>query len=228
MEKGKVTVFRYNPEIDKHPYFQSHEFPFQPGMAVMDVVTHIYENIDGSFSFNYSCRNSHCGLCAAKINGKPGLMCRENATREMTLEPLDNFSVIRDLMVDWKHHEECMGALRLFLERVQAPASYPERIDRQDLDNFKIVSRCVACYNCTSTCPAFQENRHEFLGPACMVQLARHAYDPRDQLNREVMAYGAGLYNCTLCGKCEPVCPHGISPKENIEMLRERVEKIKK
>jgi succinate dehydrogenase/fumarate reductase iron-sulfur protein len=228
MEKGKVTIFRHNPEKDPHPYYEDHEFPFEPGMSVLDVAIYVYENIDGTFSFSYCCRNSHCGICSAKINGKPGLMCRESATPKLTLEPLDSFSVIRDLMVDREPQEQCLGAMRLFLERVDPPASYPERIDAKDLDNFKIVSRCVACYNCTSTCEAFLENRHEFLGPACIVQLARHVYDPRDQLNREVMAYGAGVFKCTLCGKCELVCPHGISPKENIEMLRAHVEKMKK
>jgi len=53
--------------------------------------------------------------------------------------------------------------------------------------------------------------------------LARHAFDPRDELNREVMAYGAGVYHCTLCDKCTVVCPHGISPRESIEILRARL-----
>ena len=227
MEKGRVTVFRYNPEKDEQPYFETHEFPFEPGIFVLGVANYIYEKIDGSFSFYSSCRNSHCGLCGAKINGKPGLMCREFATREMTLEPLENLSVIRDLMVDWKYYEECMLSLRLFLERVKAPEREPERIGREDLERFKIVSRCVACQNCISICPAFKENRHEFLGPVAFVQLARHAFDPRDELNRELMAHSAGIYNCTLCGKCKEVCPHGISPKECIELLRNRVEASK-
>ncbi len=224
MEKGKVLIFRYNPETDKEPHTETHEYPFEPGMSVLDVALYVFENIDGSFGFDYGCRNSHCGVCGAKINGKPGLMCRESATQEMTLDPLDNLPVIRDIMIDWKCYEERMPGLRLFLERVKAPEREPERIKREDLERFKIVSRCVACYNCISVCPAFKEKRHEFLGPAAFVQLARHAFDPRDELNREIMAYGAGIYHCTLCGKCEEVCPHGISPKECIELLRRRVE----
>jgi succinate dehydrogenase/fumarate reductase iron-sulfur protein len=223
MKKGTVTVFRYNPEIDKKPHYETYEFPFEPGMFILDVATYIREKIDGSFSFYSSCRNSHCGLCGAKINGKPGLMCREFATREMTLEPLDNLSVIRDLIIDRKQYEECMGALRLFLDRVKEPTILPETIGREDLELFKVASRCVECYACVSICPAFQENRHEFWGPACIVQMSRHAVDPRDELNREIIAYSSGVFNCTLCGKCNIVCPHGISPKTYIEMLQTKL-----
>lgn len=228
MEKGEVTVFRYNPETDKQPHYETYEFPFEPGTSVLDVALFIYENIDGSFSFSYSCRNSHCGLCGAKINGQSSLMCRESATREMTLEPLDNLPVIRDLMVDRKQYEELMWGQRLFLERADAPISLPEKIERKDLDRFKLASRCVECYCRISVCPAFRESKHEFLGPAGLVQLAGHAFDPRDILNRELIAYSDGIYNCTLCGKCSIVCPHGLDSMENIRLLRTRlVEKTK-
>ncbi len=56
-------------------------------------------------------------------------MCRQSATPEMTLEPLDNLPVIRDIMVDWKYCEERLFSLRLFLERIKAPAREPENIE---------------------------------------------------------------------------------------------------
>ncbi|MCK4783405.1 MAG: 4Fe-4S dicluster domain-containing protein, partial [Desulfobacteraceae bacterium] len=220
MEKGKVNVFRYDPERDRGPRYETYEFPFEPGMSVLDVALYIYENIDGTFTFSYCCRNSHCGLCGAKINGRAGLMCRESATPEMLLEPLDNFSVVRDLMIDRKQYEEQMPSLRLFLESVSDPPSLPEKIFHEDLERFKVVSRCVECYSCISECTTYREDRHAFLGPAGVVQLARHVFDPRDELNRDVMAYSAGIYNCTLCGRCTVVCPHRISPKATIETLR--------
>jgi fumarate reductase (CoM/CoB) subunit B len=220
MQKGKVTLFRYNPEMDTQPRYEIHEFPFEPGMSVLDVAFYVYENIDGMFSFSYCCRNSHCGLCGARINGNPGLMCREPATREMKLEPLENLPVIRDLMVERKEEERGKEGLRLFLDRVKKPIEEPERINLEDLDRFKVASRCVECYSCLSVCPTFKEGKHEFLGPTGMVQLARHAFDPRDELNRELIAYDEGLYNCTTCRKCTEVCPHDIAPEKNISLLR--------
>lgn len=221
--QGKVTVLRYNPEIDRQPRYATYEFPFVPGMSVLDVAFFIYEEIDGSFCFDYCCRNSHCGLCAAKINGRPGLMCRESATREMTLEPLDNLPVIRDLMVDRQEFEQRKHSLRLFLDRVSAPAKLPEKINLEDLERFKVASRCVECYCCNSVCPVLRKNKYEFLGPAGFVLLARHAFDPRDELSREVIAHSGGLENCTACGKCSRVCPHEIAPAEIIKLLRARL-----
>ncbi len=223
MEKGSAKILRFNPEIDPAPHYETYSYPFQPGMTVLDVAAYVRERLDGTFSFSYCCRNSHCGLCGAVINGQPGLMCRESASREMTLEPLRNFAVIRDLLVDREPYDARMDGLRLYLDRVNPADHEPERIISTDLDRFKIVSRCVDCYSCISGCPVFRENRHEFLGPAGLVQLARHAFDPRDDLNRGVMAYSSGLYNCTHCGKCTEVCPHEIAPDDNIELLRARL-----
>jgi fumarate reductase (CoM/CoB) subunit B len=223
MEKGQATVFRFNPEEDKKYRYEIHEFPFVQGMSVLDVALYIYENIDPTFTFSYSCSNSHCGLCAAKINGRPGLMCRESATQKIRLEPLDNLPVIRDLMVDRSEYDENLDNLRLFLDRITPPEKEPERIDLRDHNLFKVASRCVECFSCLSDCPAFRDGRHEFLGPAGFVQLARHAFDPRDELNREVVAYSAGIYNCTNCGKCAVICPHDISPRDNITLLRAQV-----
>jgi fumarate reductase (CoM/CoB) subunit B len=223
MEKGTATVFRYDPESDKGPRYESHEFPFTQGMSVLDVALYIYENIDPTFSFSYSCSNSHCGLCAAKINGRPGLMCRESATKEIRLEPLDLFPVIRDLMIDRSDYEVNTLPLRLFLDRETPPPRGPEKVDMDAHARFKVVSRCVECFSCLSNCPAYGDGRHEFLGPAGFVQLARHAFDPRDDLNREVMVTGAGVYNCTNCRQCSMVCPHEIAPRDNIMLLRNQV-----
>ena len=207
-----MTVFRFDPEIDQLPHRQTFPFPFEPGMSALDVALHVQHHLDGTFTFSYCCRNSHCGLCGALVNGRPGLLCREPATREMTLEPLECLPVLRDLTVDRAPYEERMPALRLFLDRTRPPAEEPEYVAPPDQERFKVASRCVECYLCLAACPVFAENPHEFLGPAGFAQLGRHAFDPRDELDRRLMAATAGAHLCIGCGACDDVCPHGVGP----------------
>jgi len=37
VQKGKATILRYNPEIDGQPHYGTYEFPFEPGMSVLDL-----------------------------------------------------------------------------------------------------------------------------------------------------------------------------------------------
>jgi len=216
---GQVTIFRFDPETDLLPHRQTFSFPFESGMTALDVALYVQRRLDGTLTFSYCCRNSHCGTCGALVNGRPGLLCREPVTREVTLEPLDCLPVLRDLTVDRAPYEERMLALRLFAHRSQLPAEEPERVCRSDQERFKVASRCVECYLCLAACPAFAEKPHEFLGPAGFAQLGRHAFDPRDELDRGLIAASAGAHHCTGCGACDDVCPHSVGPCAIIEKL---------
>lgn len=129
---GRVTVFRFDPEIDLLPHRQTFQFPFEPGMTALDAALYVQHELDGTLAFSYCCRNSHCGLCGVLVNGRPGLLCREPATREMSLEPLDCLPVLRDLTVDRASYEQRMPGLCLFLERNRPPAEEPEYVAPPD------------------------------------------------------------------------------------------------
>ena len=97
----KVTVVRTNPETNMRQVKVAYQVPWQDKMRVMDALNYIRENYDRSLAFRFSCRYyAKCGTCAAMVNGKPVLTCYEEAKDGMLVEPLANFPVIRDLVVD--------------------------------------------------------------------------------------------------------------------------------
>jgi fumarate reductase iron-sulfur subunit len=97
----KVIVVRTNPETDMRPVKVTYDVPWQDKMRVMDALNYIRENYDSSLAFRFSCRYyAKCGTCAAMVNGKPVLTCYEEAKDGMLVEPLANFPVVRDLVVD--------------------------------------------------------------------------------------------------------------------------------
>jgi len=222
-EKAKITVFRYNPEEDESPYYKVYEVPFESGMTVLDTLNYIYENYDGSLAYVYGCRYGFCGSCALKINGKPTLICRELATKEMKIEPLDNFPVVRDLVINREGLEGRVRGIRPFLERVTLPDKEPEVLKPADFKTFRLVSRCVGCFACVSSCPVTSADSYKFPGPSLLTELARYSFDPRDEGDRTTTAYFEGLFYCAGCRKCEEVCPYEISvPELIVAPLREQ------
>lgn len=99
-ETIKVKVKRYDPDSNQREHFVSYEVPYQEGMSVLNVLNYIYENIDSSLSFYYSCRIGKCLGCYVTLNGKTRLACTTKATQDMTIEPRKKLKVLKDLVVD--------------------------------------------------------------------------------------------------------------------------------
>lgn len=220
-EEAQVQVFRYDPSCDFQHRYDPFRAPLEKGMMILDILQFIYENLDGSLAFEHGCRYGRCGLCAVKMNGRPVLACQTPAEPAMTIEPLDNFPVVKDLVVERGEAEERIRQIHPYLERDPRHAAVPEILDPARFETFRSVSRCIGCLACYSSCPSFSLNRYGFSGPAALVDLARYAFDPRDVLDRAPLAYSAGLFNCFECGKCQEVCPQHIGIEESVlERLR--------
>src|SRR3954469_15485691 len=90
---------------DRAGAFQSFEVPRRENQTVLDVVTEIQREQDATLSYRFACRVGMCGSCAMVVNGRPRWTCRTRV-REVpegnnpTLEPLRNFTVVKDLTVD--------------------------------------------------------------------------------------------------------------------------------
>ena len=103
MSKKTITakVFRFDPSVDKKPYYRSYDVPLKAGSSAMDVLDHIYENLDSTLAYydHAGCSLGICARCTGKINGKPGLMCQTVVKGDVTLEPVSESKVLRDLVV---------------------------------------------------------------------------------------------------------------------------------
>jgi succinate dehydrogenase/fumarate reductase iron-sulfur protein len=209
-----ARIFRYDPTTDASPRYDTIEMPFDPRLRVLDVLEYAVEDCGLGLGFRYFCGVKRCGLCGVNVNGKPVLACWEAATPSMVIEPLRNMRVIRDLTVDRSAFERATVELEPRLVRKTPYASFPEAMTHTAVhDSFRLMN-CIECYVCSSACPAVPEpsqrddaGHRRFVGPGTVVQLAKVALHPKDELDRGGLLEEAGIENCMSCYRCEEVCP---------------------
>ena len=106
----KVYVKRFNPQIDHEPYWQTFEVPREHVARLLDVVEYIQRKIDPTLAIRpHYCRDLVCNACYIQYNGKPRMSCMTPLTdkiKEITLEPMKGYVLIRDLVVDFMQKVE--------------------------------------------------------------------------------------------------------------------------
>src|SRR5215207_5754161 len=85
--------------------FQTFAVPRREHQTVLDVVTEIQREQDATLAYRFACRVGMCGSCAMAVNGRPRWTCRTRvsqvaAANRLRLEPLRNFTVVKDLAVE--------------------------------------------------------------------------------------------------------------------------------
>lgn len=194
--------------------------PFQKDMRIIDALHQLSDQGD-SVAYRWFCSTKKCGACGMKVNGEPRLVCWEAVDQStLLIEPLDNFMVVRDLVVDRTQYQSRYLKMKPFLERKATPP-FPEPLThKQILGSYKLMD-CIECGICTSACPAYTGVNGPFPGPWALVQAAKFARDPRDELDRSDVIENSGVDNCMSCYRCEQVCPISIPiVSEAIDPLR--------
>ena len=102
----KIKIKRSNPNVNSDEKFDEFVVPIEKWTTVLDVLLDVKSHLDHSVGVRYSCRQASCGSCGMKINGKPALACftkiSELDSDTITVEPMDNFPVVRDLAVGFE------------------------------------------------------------------------------------------------------------------------------
>src|SRR5512133_486507 len=201
-----LQVARYRPEDQGEPSVQSYEVPYREDWVVLDALNHVKDTQDGSLSFRWSCRMGVCGSCGMTVNGEPKLTCETflsgYAGGPVRVEPLRNFAVIRDLVVEIGDFMRKLVKVKPWIVRDrEKPVSEGEYLQTPDqLDEFKQFSMCINCMLCYSACPIYGLDPH-FIGPAAIALAQRYNLDSRDEGAAErmqILSQHDGIWGCTF------------------------------
>ncbi len=214
----RARVYRCDPSTGDAARYDVFDVSGPVGMRILDAIRSIYEKHDENLAFQYACRIGRCGTCAVRVNGRPVLACQERVKREMTIEPLAAFPVIRDLVVDRTEVERRYAALQLVPARAVPHPGEPEHIEPSIQREVGLMGSCIACMICVSGCPAVQDR--PFDGPMMMLQLRRLREHPADGAPRLQQALAGGLLECYGCDACAQLCPVELSPVNAIRAFR--------
>ena len=223
-----MQVTRYRPEEESGASVQEYEVPCPKDWVVLDGLNYIKDRLDGSLSYRWSCRMGVCGSCGMTVNGEPKLTCEtflsEYGSGPVRVEPLRNFPVIRDLVVEIGDFMRKLVMVKPWIirpnEKDVSAGEY--RQTPAELDEYKQFSMCINCMLCYSACPIYGLEPG-FIGPAAIALAQRYNLDSRDEGSAErldVLSEHDGIWGCTFVGECTEVCPKHVDPAGAIQRYK--------
>ena len=222
----KVRVWRGSAAAGA---FHAFEVPRQASQTVLDVVTYIQRELEPTLAYRFACRVGMCGSCAMSVNGVPRWTCRTHIDKvveknHLTVGPLENLPVIRDLVTD-------MSAF--FDKWARARGQFHGARTRRD--DFEMVApgteerkaadagiECIGCGVCYSGCDVVSWNP-DYLGPAALNRAWTLVTDVRETGNQarlRAVAGDAGCHACHTHMSCSELCPKKLSPTAGISGLK--------
>jgi len=229
-----LRVQRFDPSIEKEPRFQDYAVPLKDGMTVLDALLYAKDRLDHGIAMRFSCRMASCGSCGMKVDGRPRLACETQVadlrSSTITVQPMDNFPIVRDLVVDLesffsKHKEIAPHLVRKGDPQEQDSPSGEYLVKPDELDSYVQFTYCIKCGLCSSACPTGSTDSL-FPGPQALAQAERFVEDARDEATEErldLVDTQHGVWRCHFAGTCSAVCPKGVDPALGIQLLKRHV-----
>ncbi|MEL9991873.1 MAG: succinate dehydrogenase iron-sulfur subunit [Thermoproteus sp.] len=198
-------------------------------VSVLDVLLRIKEEQDPTLAVRYSCRMAICGSCGMVINGVPRLACQTLLTEikddVITVEPMWNYRVIKDLVVDTEPNFDKLKKIKPYILRdvkeiYESDKEFGQK--PEDLEKYYNFAYCIECGLCMSACPVVATNPR-FLGPMALAAAYRWSADSRDQgwpIRAKIVDSDEGVWSCHLAYTCSAVCPRGVDPGFAIQLVK--------
>lgn len=234
MRKITFTIKRFD---GKKEWFQRYDLPYENGKTLLWALTKIREEQDPTLNFTSACRHAICGSCAIKVNGNSFLTCKTALdeiletfkTNDLTCEPLANFDVVRDLVIDWKPKLEKMKVVKPWMTAKET-GSATTGFTQSEREFQKIASPtdCILCGICASECTQLSMNQMGYLEPFILNRAYRFAVDSRDAAPEEHIrpVLQNDLWKCVHCMQCVSQCPKDINLAAEVAWLRQETMKM--
>lgn len=230
------------------PRIQTYRLDVDPSSTILDCLNQIKWEQDGTLAFRKNCRNTICGSCSMRINGRSALACKENVGSEvarleaiaaaspdsqpkvvstLTIAPMGNMPVIKDLVVEMKSFWDTLQAVDPFVSTSARQIPAREFLQTpEERDRLNQMGNCILCGACYSECNAREVNP-DFVGPHALAKAYRTIVDSRDsQTDQRLERYNEGtqgVWGCTRCYYCNAVCPMGVEPMEQISKIKNEI-----
>lgn len=226
----KLKIFRFDPEKDEKPTYQTFEIEADPMDRLLDCLNRIRWEQDPTLSFRMSCGHGVCGSDGMRINGICGLACQKlvkDFKEEVLIEPLPVFKVVKDLVVDLGSFFEKYNSIKPYLITKTSPPDQERKQSPEEHKNFEEAIRCILCACCTASCPVNQNKETEnYVGPAALVRAFRYLFDSRDEGSEERIAlldHKDRAWGCQTLWKCTEVCPKEIPVTKQIGLIKRSI-----
>ncbi len=234
-----LRIFRYKAE--ESPHYDTFTVQVADTAHVIDAIDAVWAEKDRSLTFRRACHHSSCGSCALRIDGVEKLPCITRVTdvwdghRPLRLDPLRNFPIVSDLVVDVSGFFQRMSASDMAITRDAEPflpvsvddlaaSLQPTAVELPDnLSRFNRFENCIECGICMSACPTMAAD-DKFWGPAglaAIYQARQKTDDPDKVAHLLALADGEhGVWRCHSAFECLEACPQAVDPAGKIMALR--------
>ncbi|MBI4928115.1 MAG: succinate dehydrogenase/fumarate reductase iron-sulfur subunit [Anaerolineae bacterium] len=215
---------------DTKAHLESFKIEVDPDEYVLDGVERIWAFHDRSLTFRHACHHSTCGACGMLVNGVEKLTCI-TTIRSVThnggtlkVEPLRNFPVVSDLVVD-------MGLFYTRMDEVKASQVVPVNNSTLPYETVEFpadgieherLADCIECGCCISACPVALTT-DSYYGPAVLAGAHQTESILKDGQAFNLVDHADGIWRCHSGFECSAVCPSNVDPAWRIMDLRRRV-----
>jgi len=223
-----LRILKFNPKTDDKKKFIEFQVPYEKWTTVLDTILDVKKHLDHSIAVRYSCRQASCGSCGMIINGRPRLACftkiSELDSSVITVEPMNNFPIIRDLVVGFDRLFKTHKKLKPYIISEDSETISTKKLLQtpQEVEKYIQFANCIKCGLCNSVCPTMATDS-SFIGPQALAQAYRYVADTRDKGKDDrlkIIDDSHGIWRCHFAGSCSQVCPKGVDPAMGIQLLR--------